>query len=629
MFASGPDDIWFAGSHGAAHYDGDIWSSANTEQLTDLWGNGPDDVWMLDFAGNAIHWDGNTLQKEPLPDGFSPTTATGAGTELWVTDYWTPTIAHRRVDGEWELLLERPYGSVGDAVVDGDGILWAATVTLGLAHQAEDDFVWDFDVGDRLGLANGVVVTFDDDRSFRRTTSGGWEELGDAAILYEACTASDGSVWAVGDRLARLEGDRWVPDGPAVDGRMYQVECGGDTVFAFDSADMLQRHGDRWSHDGLWTLAYRTPLSSFAPTPDSAYVVLDGAEPWAMQFDGTRWTQIDLPFEPLGVGGRASDVWIVGTGHAAHQEGGQWVEVAGAPAAALRWVTTEPSGRATVVDEQGGVWSWTPGPPEAWRQLVPPQATLTDVVMTSGGLFAVDDSGHALRLTGTAWTAIDSSADTDRVEGNERVGIYFQRGSRLSTWDGTGLTELTATLPGDVFAPTEGAELIALGDLGEIWVWDGADFVLEDDTVVLGASWLIGHSTTELWATTTIPAIHAMHRRGGTWELFRELSEPLTFTQTSTGETLWLDRDLALWRSEPGGFALVEDTWIGGRAIGAWFVQQDDIWATVDRTLRHYDGESWTDVPDPIGYGFASFAGSADGPTYALGIHSGVISLPR
>jgi len=242
VFASGPDDIWFAGSHGAAHYDGDIWSSANTEQLTDLWGNGPDDVWMLDFAGNAIHWDGNTLQKEPLPDGFSPTTATGAGTELWVTDYWTPTIAHRRVDGEWELLLERPYGSVGDAVVDGDGILWAATVTLGLAHQAEDDFVWDFDVGDRLGLANGVVVTFDDDRSFRRTTSGGWEELGDAAILYEACTASDGSVWAVGDRLARLEGDRWVPDGPAVDGRMYQVECGGDTVFAFDSADMLQRH---------------------------------------------------------------------------------------------------------------------------------------------------------------------------------------------------------------------------------------------------------------------------------------------------------------------------------------------------------------------------------------------------
>ena len=123
VWANGPDDVW-AGTltNGFLHYDGKAWTSrvGGYAGLVDgVWASGPDDVWGA--AGSyAVHFDGATVTRHPLPGG-------GA----------------RRIFG----LSPRDVWAVGGTgvVQHWDGAAWSAVAIAGTAlavwGSASDD-VW-------------------------------------------------------------------------------------------------------------------------------------------------------------------------------------------------------------------------------------------------------------------------------------------------------------------------------------------------------------------------------------------------------------------------------------------------------------------------------------------------------
>ncbi|MCB9683755.1 MAG: hypothetical protein H6738_19885 [Alphaproteobacteria bacterium] len=648
VWAASANDLWAVAGDGAFHWDGTTWEQKLSGWGTvDVWGSGPDDVWILDQAQSAVHhWDGSSLTQEPVEGAYLPYRLAGAGGEIWVTGY-EGSIHHRSASGVWDVLKET-YSSqtVVDMAEDPSGAHWFATNDVVMMEDGAGN--WSSEPGPvqwgvtGLGEADGDLLLFANRSTWQRGPAGDWSPVPSAADLVDACTLDDGTVLGVGDRLATRIGSEWITQDPAPNQSLGRVICHGDEAFATtvgdyeileDPTELLRYEDGAWQHLGLRSVLGSPLLSSWAPAANQVWAVFDGAPSMAMAYDGTSWAEVPLGFEARGVGGTASDTWIVGLGGAARRTTGDFVEVADTPFADFRWVGSDGAGGATLLTLQGSVWTYSPTAGTRWREVVPAHTRpIEDALFVGGQLFAVDDSGYALGLVGTTWQQLPGQGWADKVEGNETVGVWFQDSSRLYHWDGATNAEVVSSLPGSLFVPSTGNDVLTFGYGGEISVLAGSTFTEESAASLTSVDLAFGHSLDDLWMTgedTDTRDLAIARRRSGTWAPFAEIVQPVAFGTSSQGDELWIDATQSVWRREPSGaFSQI----YGPGAIGEYYAisgaqirDTNDIWVTAIGGVLHFDGD-WDNLGDPLGLGFYGMRTSSDGRAWALGSFGWVAS---
>jgi hypothetical protein len=110
-----------------------------------------------------------------------------------------------------------------------------------------------------------------------------------------------------------------------------RVVLSGGTAYALhrDRIERLER--DAWVNIDTGR-AFHEPLSLFADLAGSLFVVEKGHDT-VLRFANGRWETMPSPLRgPRAVWGKsATDVWLVGTGGAAHFDGKAWRTAADAP----------------------------------------------------------------------------------------------------------------------------------------------------------------------------------------------------------------------------------------------------------------------------------------------------------
>ncbi|MCA9495177.1 MAG: hypothetical protein KC621_34855 [Myxococcales bacterium] len=646
VWASSANDLWAVAGDAVYHWDGSTWEQRLSSWGTvDVWGSGPDDVWILDQAQSAVHhWDGTSFTQETVEGAYLPYRLAGAGGEIWVTGY-EGSVHHRSASGVWDTVKETLSSqTVVDMEEDASGARWFATNDTVMMEDGAGN--WTSEPGPvqwgvtGLGEADGDLLLFAN-RSVWQRTGGDWLPVPSAADLVDACTLDDGTAVGVGEWVGTRVGSEWVEDGPQTTS-LQRVICHGDEAFAttVETYDVLEepstllRYADgTWQHVGLRSSLGRSALARYAPAPDDVFVVMDGLPAMAMAYDGTSWLEVPLSFDAHGVGGEGDEVWIVGLGGAARRTTGDFVEIADTPFADFRWVSPDGAGGATLMTLQGSVWTYSPTAATHWREVVPAHnRDMRDAVFVGGQLFAVDDSGYALGLVGTTWQQLPGQGWASLVEGNETVGVWFQYSSSLYHWDGAANVDSGASVPGTLFVPTTGNQVLSYGGRGEISVLAGSTFTQESAADMSNVALVVGTSLDELWMTgedSGSRALTVARRRSGTWNPFPEIVQPVAFGTSSRGEELWIDATQALWRRDASGaFVQVYGTGPIGEyyAIsGAHIADTNDIWITAAGGVLHFDGD-WDQLGDPLGLGFYGMHTTSDGRAWALGSFGWVAS---
>jgi hypothetical protein len=112
--ASGPQDVWVAGTGTILHYDGTTWTRVNDAHDTTSWttviANAPDDVWISGQSPTVMHWDGSA---------WTMLTAT-TSTRPWLRAAWA--AGH---DDSW-------FVESNNALLHWDGTAFARTAMPGV-----------------------------------------------------------------------------------------------------------------------------------------------------------------------------------------------------------------------------------------------------------------------------------------------------------------------------------------------------------------------------------------------------------------------------------------------------------------------------------------------------------------
>lgn len=263
MWASAPDDVWFAGTQGdVLHTDGQTWTLHDglvDGALQGLWGFGPDDLWVAGEGGAQgtplLHWDGVGWTRNTVVLGDEDTdhrTVVGIPDGgVWVggehpslgSRAWTWTGVRWEVEHPLTLSVPRDLWRTSDGVIWGaakqGGVETGAGWILGLA--AVDDGV--------LAVGNTTSPTV---AHASRWTEGGWLEMrlpDGGTVLNGVTETADGRRFAVGQErdglawtLEVVDGD-WVEVDEGVRGRraLGAVASDGGRVAVVGHAGALVR----------------------------------------------------------------------------------------------------------------------------------------------------------------------------------------------------------------------------------------------------------------------------------------------------------------------------------------------------------------------------------------------------
>lgn len=201
-------DVWLAGS-AIYHYDGAQMSRVHHIYGARLRAQTPNDVWA--FNGESIaHWDGVSW-SECASSVTSLAPRNSGGTDVWGT----------RADG---------------TVVHFDGTAWSATRTLPAINDLEA-----FTGQDVLALGGGVLL---------RHGAGGWHAdatfPGTASMGLRSRGPQD--VWAFGPSALHFDGSAWT-DTQAI-GPVYDLcQSDGNTALAVGPGGILAFDGVSWMQD--------------------------------------------------------------------------------------------------------------------------------------------------------------------------------------------------------------------------------------------------------------------------------------------------------------------------------------------------------------------------------------------
>lgn len=293
VWAAGPAGAFAVGDSGTVvHYDGTGWStmeSGTTHALGAVWGRSPTDVYAAGEAGVLIHFDGSA---------WSPV---ASRTKVVLTG-----IAGRAAG---------PIVAVGQrgTVVRGDGADWNV-----LRSAPTLEGVWF--AGREGGFAVGefgTILRYDGSR---------WipVESGSAVALRAVWGSSPSDAFAVGDggTILHFNGAHWqaMESGTKVNLRSVTGHSSTDVYAGGDTGTLLHFDGTAWQ-----TISQRDRNSSysdldFAPGGDllgassvysSIFRDIFSYTNRLSSFDGTQWTDVDLPqgFAILGPGIPPAGVW--------------------------------------------------------------------------------------------------------------------------------------------------------------------------------------------------------------------------------------------------------------------------------------------------------------------------------
>lgn len=657
VYASGLDDIWVGVSGGLWRYDGS-WSQISTSSIfaqttSFIWGSGPGDVWITN-RDSVLHWDGAGMETIPVDGARQLTAVAGTSpTDVWATDldgqihHWDGSAWTTRFKA-----MVTPADFTATSVQD-DGVGWAIG-PQGIAERAPDG-TWSGVASPTMSPLVGVAHTGAETFLFAmggayRRNGGAWELVLGGSGLTDACATSDGTTWAVGDRLATYSAGEWVDASVVAPGAFGRIQCQGDEAWATpaagtdpeDGLPILHWDGAQWGLVGLTSIAHLEIGGAVAPAADDAWVVAQTAtsEGIVMRWDGAQWRQVSgLPSTVRGVGASgATDVWVVGdSGLARRWDGSSWSNLDAAGGPAFGWVGPAGDGTALAITEAGVVWRYDGS---AWSAISGTLSDagifaepLVDVAFRGGEVFAAGDR-RALRFDGAAWSQIDSFSAV-RVAASETGGVWFvDQIDYIGRWDETSgmivQPDTSFRSASDVILPFTGSEVFAVNERN-VFRFDGSTFQVDHSVDNRGLT-LFGYAADAMWLLSA-PGFSRddfaqVWRRTPTWELAPELGAPIGFGTDDMDRLLAMDADLGIWRREGGGWRLVIDPREGfeGRGRAGYLYSLTDAWVLALNGLLHFDGAAWSQLADPVGLVFNDLEASPDGTLYAAGRGAAVVS---
>jgi hypothetical protein len=660
VYASSTEDIWVAAGNTLWRREGTTWSNVMTATsfvltTSGLWGSGPSDVWLV-ARDSVIHFSGSAMNTIPVPGARNLTAIAGTSpTDVWATDY--DGQIHHYDGSSWSVRFKATVAptdfhsiSVGD-----DGVGWAAG-PLGLAERDPAMGTWSGVPSPTMSVLTGVAraggesFLFAMGGSYRRQ-GGGWELVIGGAGLTDACATDDGTIWAVGDRLARYEGGEWVTLPVATPLGMTRIVCRGSEAWALpdpnrrsdDGVGVMRYDGSEWALVGLSSIGHLLPLrAATALAANDGWVIAETESGTAivMRYDGVEWRQLAAaPPTVRGVGGSSpADVWLVGDGGVARHWNGTSLVVRDAPGAPdFAWVDAA-GGTVTALARNGVVWRWSG---TTWstvgmsiRETGYSSDEVYDAAFADGDVFAVGEYGEAYRFSGTTWERV-GTFNASRVDASEAGGVWFVDSSRrVHRWTGTAVEEVDPSFSDaqDIIVAQGGTEVFATGWRG-VYRLSGGTFTREHEVESLDFA-VFGYGADSMWLLEPASSsrdLARVHRRTTAWAEAGELARPIGFGQDESGMPLVLDADLAMWRREATGWRRVIEPREGfeGRGVAGHVYGLSDAWVLALGGLLHFDGGAWSMLADPVGLNFQALEATPSGTLYAAGGGASVVRRSR
>jgi hypothetical protein len=324
-----------------------------------------------------------------------------------------------------------------------------------------------------------------------------------------------------------------------------------------------------------------------------------------LHYDGTNWSVVrnnaGEQFADIW-GSGPKDIWAVGTTTAGaaslvlHFDGSTWSTIDSKPG-----------------EHPISVWSASP-----------------DDVWIAGG------DGHAIALLrhwdGTRFTAplgADKLASLTKVRGSGTADVWFQGSYSLTHWDGASLTNVDGNwgpIALWVGAPNNVWLVQYQGLFISLWHWNGISWSrlesLRNDARI-GA--MFG-PTNDIWIVGSYSgtSVYALQNTGTGWNSASVLA------MGSTGaNALWGSSANDIWAvNQTPSIAHFDGTaWhatlvypMGTRLLRAiWGSGPTDVWTAGDKLGLHFDGPSWTEIPELASASIYSISGSASNDVWAVG----------
>jgi hypothetical protein len=335
------------------------------------------------------------------------------------------------VDGDTLYAAGEPANQYGhfsiQRYVGGSGKPWT-TVATGVGRVRD---VW--------AQRGRVVAGGDGSFLWRGTADVGHKELPfpQRARLADVTTI-DAAVYAVGEGAYRYENGQWTDLDKEYITRQPAWSIAGrsrDDIYALGDEMILHYDGQKWS----WVNSALGQRPTAIWVEPNGHVLAVGYSAYAIQFDGTTWSKVDLPPAAIGledVWGTGETIFAVGErGMIAMRTHGQWVVFPPPTTANLRAVWGLDAQHVYAVSSYSNEICVYDG--HRWEQMGVGGAHLSSITSIWGtspsDLFILNYYGHLVHFDGHNWFE------------QER---FFSGG--MSAMSGSGLDLLVVGYPGAV-----------------------------------------------------------------------------------------------------------------------------------------------------------------------------------
>ncbi len=450
LWGSGPDNIYAAGELGALmHYDGQAWrvieDVPNRQSILGLWGSGPNNIFAVGHD-TLWHYDGVQWREMAPPRGVSSFLMRGvwgaSGNDVYavgaifdqaaVFHYngasWTqvniPLVFHQ-LFAVWGSGPNNIFAVGREGVIlHYDGQTWQ---TMNANTDAELRAIWGsgpndiYVVGyDYLPIleSKGVILHYDGNSwqtVFGDPTAKFWSVWGFAADDVYALADFAGVYHFDGQTWQQLEKDiTWRFS------RAYALwgPSSNDLFAAGDNGLLVHYDGATWEDQVQGPLFWPSDVWT-----DGVRVVMIGAGPKALRYDGSQWILENMPIGELEIIFHTFDIWgpawddlyAVGQGVIWHFDGQTWTQV------------------YTLVDDEGeaadlkGVWGFGP-----------------DDVYVVGGWYSPDER-IILHYDGQTWEVIyhEAGPQFQDIWGSGPDDLFVAAEGGMLHYDGRGWSKVS------------------------------------------------------------------------------------------------------------------------------------------------------------------------------------------